>query len=134
MTPPDAGMVARLERELAAARAEVARLGRLLDLRGLDTAPSPEQLAVPVPALVTNESSNPDKFALYTDRFRARADVYALRYENRWTGKSGWTPAVAGGWRKGMKHESATFLPLTAEVIKDHLWGKVFIGFYPLLA
>ncbi len=134
MTSPDGGVVARLERELAAARAEVARLGRLLDLRGQDTAPAPEQLAVPAHTLVTNASSNQDKFALYADRFRSRTDVYALRSENRWTGKSWWLPAVAGGWRKGMRHESATFLPLTPEVIKDHLWGKVFIGFYPLLA
>lgn len=87
MTSPAGGVVARLERELAAARAEVARLGRLLDLRGQDTAPAPEQLAVPAPTLVTNASSNQDKFALYTDRFRSRTAVYALRSENRWTGK-----------------------------------------------
>ena len=73
------GVVARLERELASARAEVARLARLLDLRGQDTAPAVEQLAVPAPTLVTNESSNPDKLALYADRFRARTDVYAVR-------------------------------------------------------
>jgi superfamily II DNA or RNA helicase len=134
MTPADMGVVERLERELGAARAEIARLARLLDLRGRDTAPAPEQLAVPAPALVTNASPNPDKLALYADRFRARTDVYARRYENRWTGKSGWTPTVVGGWRKGMKHESASYLPLTPEVIKEHFWGNIFIGFYPLLA
>ena len=128
------GVVERLERELGTARAEIARLARLLDLRGQDTAPAPEQLAMPVPALVTNASPNPDKLALYADRFRARTDVYARRYENRWTGKSGWTPTVVGGWRKGMKHESASYLPLTPEVIKEHFWCNVFIGFYPLLA
>ena len=134
VTPADMGVVERVERELGAARAEIARLARLLDLRGRDTAPASEQLAVPAPALVTNASPNPDKLALYADRFRARMDVYARRYENRWTGKSGWTPAVVGGWRKGMKHESASYLPLTPEVIKEHFWGNVFIGFYPLLA
>ena len=81
--------VERLERELAALRAENARLARLLGLRGQDTAPAPEQLAVPAPRLVTNGSPNPDKLALYTDRFRARTDVYAQRYENRWTGRAG---------------------------------------------
>ena len=89
MTPADMGAVERLEHELGAARAEIARLARLLDLRGRDTAPAPEQLAVPAPALVMNSSPTPEKLALYADRFRARADVYARRYENRWTGKLG---------------------------------------------
>ncbi|MGH3613306.1 MAG: TOTE conflict system archaeo-eukaryotic primase domain-containing protein [Pseudonocardia sp.] len=30
--------------------------------------------------------------------FTARCDVYATRWENLRTGRSGWMPAVAGGW------------------------------------
>jgi hypothetical protein len=46
--------VARLRRELERLRAENVRLSRLLDLRGQDTAPAPEQLsaAVAQPGLV----------------------------------------------------------------------------------
>ncbi len=73
-----------------------------------------------------------DKLALYADRFRARADVYAIRWKNNRTGTSGWMPAVAGGWRKGADRKAATYLPLTAEVLSAHLVGDVFIGLYPL--
>src|SRR5215469_13892958 len=123
----------RLQRELHRLQAENARLTRLLDLRGRDTAPVHEQLAVPVPALVTMASPVQDKLALYTARFQARTDVHAVRWENARTGASGWMPAVAGGWRKGMDRRSARPLPLTAQVIGAHLRGDVFIGLYPLL-
>ena len=127
------GEVDRLQRELDRLRAENARLTRLLDLRGQDTAPGHEQLAVPAPTLVTMKSPERDKLALYADRFQARVDVHAVRWENARAGVSGWMPAVAGGWRKGMDRRAARHLPLTAQVIRAHLSGDVFIGLYPLL-
>jgi hypothetical protein len=72
--------------------------------------------------------------ALFADRFRARVDVYAIRWENTRTGAAGWMPAVAGGWRKGMGRCDAVYLPRTPEVDAAHLVGDVFIGLYPLLA
>jgi hypothetical protein len=76
--------LARLRRELERLRAENVRLSRLLDLRGQDTTPAPEQLsaAVAPPGLVLMSSPVQDKLALYTDRFRARKDVYAVRWDN----------------------------------------------------
>jgi hypothetical protein len=74
-----------------------------------------------------------DKVARYADLFRARTDVYAVRWENNRTGASGWMPAVAAGWRKGMDRRGATHLRLTSEVVAAHLRGDVFIGLYPLL-
>jgi len=123
----------RLKRELDRLRAENVRLARLLDLRGQDTAPGQEQLAVPAPTLVTMASPVQDKLALYVDRFRARTDVHAVRWENRRTRQTGWMPAVAGGWRKGLDRRSANHLPLTAQVVGAHLSGDAFIGLYPLL-
>src|SRR4051812_1257148 len=124
----------RLRAELERLRGENARLSRLLDLRGQDTAPAPEQLAVAgtPPGLVVMSSPVEEKLALYLGLFRARADVYAVRWANTRTGTSGWMPAVAGGWRKGMDRRAATYLPLTAEAISAHLVGDVFIGLYPL--
>lgn len=121
----------QLRREVERVRAENARLSRLLDLRGQDTAPSPEQLAATRP--VTMSSPAGDKLALYADLFRARTDIYAVRWENNKTGASGWMPAVAGGWRKGMDRRGVTHLPLTAEVVAAHLRGDAFVGLYPLL-
>lgn len=128
--------LARLRRELERSRAENVRLSRLLDLRGQDTAPPPEQLAAAVapPGPVHMASSVADKLALYADRFRARTDVYAVRWENHRTGTSGWMPAVAGSWRKGADRRAATYLPRTAGVLSAHLVGDLFIGLYPLLS
>ncbi|MGS2617643.1 TOTE conflict system archaeo-eukaryotic primase domain-containing protein [Micromonospora sp. LZ34] len=89
--------------------------------------------AVAAPGLVTMASPTGDKLALFADRFRARVDVYAVRWENTRTGAGGWMPAVAGGWRKGMDRRGATYLPRTAEVAAAHLVGDVFMGLYPLL-
>lgn len=121
----------QVRRELERVRAENVRLSRLLDLRDHGTAPPPEQLAAARP--VTMSSPVGDKLARYADLFRARTDVYAVRWENSRTGASGWMPAVAGSWRKGMDRRGASYLPLTAEVIAAHLRGEVFIGLYPLL-
>src|SRR5688572_17684336 len=128
-----AGEIDRLAHEVKRLTAENARLRRLLELRGQDTRPEPEQLAVPAPALVTMASPVEDKLALYADRFRARIDVHAVRWENNRTGSAGWMPAVAGGWRKGMDRRHASHLPLTAAVLGAHLAGHTFIGLYPLL-
>lgn len=127
--------LSELRDELGRLQVENARLSRLLDLQGDDTAPAPEQLAVPmVPGMVTMASPVSDKLALYGDRFRGRRDVYAVRWENRRAGTSGWMPAVAGGWRKGMDRRSVRYLPLTPAVIAAHLSGDVFIGLYPLFS
>ena len=83
--------VARLRHDLERLRAENVRLARLLELRGQNTAPAPEQLSagVAAPGLVTRLSPLADKLALFADRFRARSDVYAMRWENGRKGTSG---------------------------------------------
>jgi hypothetical protein len=80
--------IMRLRREVDRLRVENGRLARLLDLQGQDTTPAPEQLAAAVaaPGLVTMASSVEDKLALYADLFRARTDVYAVRWENARSG------------------------------------------------
>ena len=127
--------VAALRRELDQLRAENVRLTRLLDLRGQDISPVSEQLSAPLapPGMVTHQSPVKDKLALFANRFHARADVHAIRWENARTGAHGWMPAVAGRWRKGMDRRRAQYLPVTAQVVTDHLLGEEFIGLYPLL-
>jgi hypothetical protein len=71
--------------------------------------------------------------AFFGALFAARTDVYAIRFDNQRTGKSGWIPAVRGGWQKGARHEDRNYLPLTPQVLAAHLKGEVHIGLYPLL-
>lgn len=124
--------VSQLRRELERLRQENGRLSRLLDLRGQDTTPAAEQLAIPAaPGIVTmNASSVDQKLALYADRFQARTDVYALYWENSRKGIQGWKPAVAGGWYRGSTRPR---LSLTREVLIKHLeHSEFFLGLYPL--
>jgi len=88
------------------------------------------------------------KIALFRELFRGREDVYARRFENLKTGKSGYAPACALEWRRGIcekprvkcsacTHQS--FLPLTDQVVRWHLSGRdqqgqpCVIGVYPML-
>ena len=71
--------------------------------------------------------------AFFGALFAARTDVYAIRFDNQRTGKSGWVPAVRGGWQKGVRREDRSYLPLTPGVLAAHLKGEVHIGLYPLL-
>jgi superfamily II DNA or RNA helicase len=71
-----------------------------------------------------------DKVALIRDLFRSREAVYALRWENARTARSGYAPATAGGWKRS---GPTTYLPLTDEAIERHLRGRESIGIYPLL-
>jgi superfamily II DNA or RNA helicase len=125
-----------VEAELARLRAENARLLRLLRLIPQQAAPpGPAQAAYfeAPPGLVHDGSSPEAKVAFFGALFAARADVYAVRYDNPHTGKGGWVPAVRGGWRKGTRHEDRGYLPLTPAVLASHLKGEVHIGLYPLL-
>ena len=98
--------------ELETLRAENVRLRRLLDLSAEQArAADPDQAAltsVPAPAPVDMRSLPEDKVAFYAGLFRCRTDIYAVRWENRRDGRSGWMPAIAGRWRKGMKRRGCT--------------------------
>ena len=117
-------------------QAENARLLRLLEL-------SPQQARPPGPAqagffdtapgAVHAGSTPAQKVGFFRALFAARTDVYAVRWENIGSGKSGWMPAVRGGWRKGVPVADREYLPLTEEIITAHLSGDVEVGLYPLL-
>lgn len=132
-----------LDRELAGLRDQMARLtsenARLLRLLELTPAqarpPGPAQTGIfdGPPGLVDATSSPETKIAFFASMFAARSDVYAVNWENARTGRSGWMPAVRGGWRKGVAHGSREYLPLTADILASHLTGDIDLGLYPLL-
>jgi hypothetical protein len=118
------------------AQAENARLLRLLELTPKQAAPpGPVQTGFfeAPPGPVDRQSPPEAKVDFFGTLFTARTDLYAVRWENTRAGKAGWLPAVRGGWRKGMRHEDRTYLPLTREVLRSHLSGETHIGLYPLL-
>ena len=128
-------MEKRFPGELETLRADNMRLRRLLKLSEEQArAADPDQATLTgAPESPVNMRSAPeDKVRFFFDLFRCRSDVYALRWENRRDGRSGWMPAIRGYWRKGMNRAGAPYLPLTPDVIGQHLRGDVHIGLYPL--
>ena len=81
---------------------------------------------------VTQRSSSQQKVELFRGLFRGRDDAYALRWENVRTGKLGWGPAVKGGWANSRRLDRE-LLPLSGEVIANHLSGTISLGLYPLM-
>ena len=92
--------------------------------------------------IITIESSLTQKLTLFKGLFKGREDVYARRFENKKSGKSGYAPACQNEWKPGVcqkpiikcqdcSHKS--FLAVDEQVIEAHLRGKTVIGIYPLL-
>jgi superfamily II DNA or RNA helicase/very-short-patch-repair endonuclease len=97
---------------------------------------------------VDQTSSPQAKIALFRSLFRGREDVYPRRFESRKTGKSGYAPACANEWVRGVCEKprikcaecpNRRFLPVTDDVIRWHLSGcdpegqRFVAGVYPLL-
>jgi len=138
--------------ESAKLRAENAHLRSLLGLT--ETEPSPAKLASPPAAIAAAEPDPPDsgapvtadspvaaKLALFRTLFRGREDVFAVRWQNK-AGRSGYAPACAHEWDRALCGKpkvkcadcpSRALLPVTDEVIRDHLTGRHTVGIYPLL-
>ena len=78
---------------------------------------------------------------LFRSLFRGREDVFPKRWESL-TGKSGYSPACKNEWIPGVcpkpkvkcaDCEHRVFVPLTDEIIRQHLEGQMTIGIYPML-
>lgn len=125
--------------EIESLRAENERLRGLLGLNGDREAAPPVAWeptlfvpAVPARPVVDRRSSPADKIGLFRSLFAGRDDLYAVRWENDRTQKSGWSPAVVGGWVNS-KRPDREYEPFTDAVIERHLAGDVSAGLYPLL-
>ncbi len=97
---------------------------------------------------VNQQSPAELKIRLFRSLFRGREDVYPRRFESRKTGKSGYAPACANEWVRGICEKPRIkcaecphrrFLPVTDDVIRWHLSGEdaqrepFVAGVYPLL-
>jgi superfamily II DNA or RNA helicase/very-short-patch-repair endonuclease len=97
---------------------------------------------------VNHHSPASEKISLFRSLFRGREDVWARRFESRRTGKSGYAPACANEWVRGVCEKPKVrcadcpqrrFLPLDEDVIRWHLSGvdaegkSLVAGIYPML-
>ena len=81
---------------------------------------------------VDQTSSPQEKITLFRSLFRGRDDVYPRRFESRKTGRSGYAPACANEWVRGVCEKprikcaecpNPRFLPVNDDVIRWHLSG-----------
>jgi superfamily II DNA or RNA helicase/very-short-patch-repair endonuclease len=101
----------------------------------------------PTDSPVNNHSPPEVKIVLFRSLFRGREDIYPRRFESRKTGKSGYQPACANEWARGLCDKRTVkctacpnrrFLPVTDEVVRWHLSGRdntgreFVMGVYPM--
>jgi hypothetical protein len=140
--------LARLDTRRAQLLAEIESLRRERVLLGQTLAESTHPYG---DARVSNQSLDHEKIALFRRLFKGREDVYSRRFESSRTGKHGYQPACRNEWVRGLcgkprakclDCDNREFLPLTDEVIRNHLTGidpqdpskrDFTIGVYPLL-
>lgn len=96
----------------------------------------------PAPISAPTQLTPANKIALFRRLFRGRTDVYPQRWESA-KGMSGYSPACGNEWKPGICPKPRVkcgdcsqrqLLPVTDQVIYDHLAGKLTIGVYPLLS
>jgi len=98
----------------------------------------------------THQSQNPSssdkisaevRISIFTDLFTGRNDVFALKWENLKSGKSGYSPACHNEWIQGICNKPYTkctdcknqnFKELNEQEIYKHLTGMQVIGTYAL--
>lgn len=98
--------------------------------------------------MITNTSEPEFKIALFRSLFQGREDVYPFRFQSQKSGRSGYAPACANEWVRGLCEKprikcaacaNRRLLPVTDQVIRWHLSGMddrgrdFVIGVYPLL-
>jgi len=127
--------------ELEKLRTENVRLVALLDAQGIDARaplPGPATSSRPEPSRLNTD----EKVVLFRRLFQGRIDAYPIRWESK-AGKAGYSPACANEWRPGVCEKprikcsdcgNRLLIPLSDQIIYDHLAGRHTIGVYPLLA
>ena len=95
------------------------------------------------PKSISKSSPLSDRVQLFMSLFHGRDDVYALRWENKRSGKKGYSPACKNSWIPGVcplpqkkchQCSNPDYLPYTSESVERHLSKqcKDVIGIYAL--
>jgi superfamily II DNA or RNA helicase len=135
--------IEKAEAELAElGRAREETLARLAALRASgSTSDGRAQLRLPI-AQTPSPRSGIEKIRLFRSLFRGRTDVFPKRWENAKQARSGYAPACANEWVRGVCEKprvrcgecpNQAFIPVDDRMIADHLSGKYTAGVYPLL-
>lgn len=129
--------LARVEKERDEALAKLQELKDRLAVE--DSAPIPPKPvpsdSLPFPS--KTPSTHAEKVVLFRSLFRGRKDVFPRLWEKTKTGRKGYSPVCSNEWVRGIcekprikcgKCSHRAFLPVTDQVVLDHLQGRHVIG------
>ncbi|MDD5038910.1 MAG: DEAD/DEAH box helicase family protein [Dehalococcoidales bacterium] len=94
------------------------------------------------PVALNNESPLFERVKLFRSLFRGREDVFARQWWSRKSQRVGYSPVCLHEWNPAYCGKpnakcgdcpNQEYIPLTDEVIQDHLEGRHTVGIYPLL-
>ncbi len=132
--------LADLERALAEARARREQLLSKLEAASSTTSPV---WSLPSAGNGKTPHTPADKVKLFRSLFRGRPDIFPTRFVSKRTGKPGYAPECSNKFQAGLcilktggkcsECPNQAFLPVSDQVVLDHLRGKHVMGVYPLL-
>ena len=131
-----------MSEELDFLKKENERLKAILTSHGIDfnDTPHPPTLNTK-PCSERKIISDQNKIRLFRGLFKGRPDVFAVRWESA-KGRSGYSPACRNEWKPGICDKRnircaeclhRDLIPISDQVIDEHLSGRRTIGVYPLL-
>jgi superfamily II DNA or RNA helicase len=135
----------RLLEEIARQRAMLESLERQREevharLRQLEAEAA---IGTPATSSVGTPRSPGEKVALFRALFRGRDDVFPRYWQNERRGTTGYAPACANEWVRGVCEKprvrcgecpNQAFVAVSDEAILDHLQGRHVVGVYPMLS
>jgi superfamily II DNA or RNA helicase len=129
-----------LERALAEARARREQLLSELEAAASTTSPV---WSFPYAGNGKPPHTPADKVNLFRSLFRGRPEIFPTRFVSKRTGKPGYAPECSNKFQAGLcilktggkcsECPNQAFLPVSDQVVLDHLRGKHVMGVYPLL-
>ncbi len=127
--------------ELTKLRTENDRLITLLKVHGIEWRVAQPTLTRTL-EYETSQFTAEKKISIFRRLFRGRADAFPVRWESK-NGRSGYSPACQNEWKPGVCEKprikcsecsNRLLIPVSDQIIFDHLAGRHILGVYPLLA
>jgi len=112
---------------------EVERIELEAKLREWERPPAPRASRTGAVEGITATSSAADKVTLFRGLFAGRTDVFPVRWQNKKSGRSGYAPACANEWIRGVCNKpnircgecpNQAFIPVSDKIVERHLRGS----------
>jgi hypothetical protein len=120
----------RLQKLLITNRISFQIIDEIIEPKNPESLPDRLSVISESPKSISKSSPLADRVQLFMSLFHGRDDVYALRWENKRSGKKGYSPACKNSWIPGVcplpqkkchQCSNPDYLPYTSESVERHL-------------